>query len=122
MIPMDMETFRRLDNIVLARAGVLGKPSTEWTDTERNLVNEEMRRMHGEYRDLVLWEIVSQKKESLDIAAAKGVDVRDSMRIDYTGNRKYFSREGHFESPLWDQTMPETLPGAAVADSVITPT
>lgn len=120
---MDAEIVRKLDDVVLARAGVLGKRPDAWSEEDARRVGMELDRMPGEYRVIKDWRGAARDKWNRENAASHGLDAETAIRITVTGNDGHELRFGHPESPLRgpNSGIPDSTYGVEISDAMITP-
>lgn len=122
-IGMDVETIRKLDDVVFARAGVLGKLPATWSEGEDRQIDAELEMMPGEYRAVKDWRGATRDNANQKLAESYGLDTWTMTRITTTGGEKIMKYLGHPASPLRDPNpgLEGYTYGVDVLDAVITP-
>lgn len=121
---MDEETARRMDDVVLARSGLRGKPGKQWTDGDEKRYDAELEKLPGEYRVYDAWEAASLSKRNQENADTYGIDVGTYLRLCVTGNQemmRHFNRPESAPSGRFVPGTPGSLYGVAIRDTRITP-
>ena len=121
---MDEETVRKMDDVVLARSGLRGKPGEQWTDEDEKRYDIELERMPGAFRVYADWASASHSKRNQENAETYGIDVGTYLRLCVTGNAELLR---HFNCPESAPSggfvpgTPGNLYGVAIRDTRITP-
>ena len=121
---MDEETARKLDDVVLARAGLRGKPGEQWSDEDEKRYDIELERLPGEFRVYDAWETASLSNRNQENAETYGIDVETYLRLCVTGNQemmRYLNRPESAPSGRFVPDTPGNLYGVAIRDTRITP-
>lgn len=120
---MDEETARKLWDIVLARAGLLGK-TDGWSEEDKRRSEIELNRMPGEFREYLRWTRDKNNPHNIELAKSYGMDVETLLRLSNAGAEEYMRHLHHPESDQdygYTPNIPGNTYGVGIGHTMVTP-